>query len=179
MVDTIIFILVESALETIPQTLLSDPTVVKQARKRGVKPSSMLLDVSIHHQIMHTVLDQKRRGRPDIIHTTLLSVLGSPLCKENLAQVYIHARDNYVIEVDPSTRLPRIYNRFTGLMSQLFEAGQVPPSSDRPLLRIRKETISDLLKRLNPIRYSSSQEWENLVPWKKRCETCPNKASQQ
>jgi rRNA small subunit pseudouridine methyltransferase Nep1 len=108
----------------------------------------MLLDVSIHHNLMHSLPDHRKRGRPDIIHTTLLTVLGSPLCKENLMQIYVHTRENYVIEVDPSTRLPKAYSRFTGLMSQLFEAGKVPPSSEKPFLKTSKETLSNLVKRL-------------------------------
>ena len=146
----ITFILAESSLEVIPTELRSNPIIIKQARRRGLKPTSMLLDVSIHHQLIHGLADHERRGRPDIIHITLLSVLGSPLCKEKLLQVYVHTRDNSVIEVDSSTRLPRVYNRFTGLMSQLFDVGKVPPSSEKPLLKIEKETLASLLKRIAP-----------------------------
>jgi rRNA small subunit pseudouridine methyltransferase Nep1 len=148
----ITLILVESALEVIPQSLRSNPIVVRQARRRETKLSSMLLDVSIHHNLMNGLPDHRRRGRPDIVHMTLLSVLGSPLCKENMMQVYVHTRDDYVIEVDPSTHLPRVYNRFTGLMSQLFETGRVPPLTDKPFLKINKETLGGLLKRLEPTK---------------------------
>jgi rRNA small subunit pseudouridine methyltransferase Nep1 len=65
-------------------------------------------------------------------------------------QVYVHTRDDYVIEVDSSTRLPRVYNRFLGLFSQLFEAGKVPPSSKEPLLKLGKEVLEALIKRLDP-----------------------------
>jgi len=148
----IILILVESALEVIPQNLRSNPIIIRQARRRGTKPSSMLLDVSIHHNLMNGLHDHRRRGRPDIVHMTLLSVLGSPLCKENLMQIYVHTRDDYVIEVDSSTRLPRVYNRFVGLISQLFETGKVPPLSEKPFLMIAKETLGNLVKRLEPTR---------------------------
>jgi rRNA small subunit pseudouridine methyltransferase Nep1 len=143
-------VLAESALEVIPPVLRSNQTIIKQARARGLKPSNFLLDVSIHHQLMESLPDHLRRGRPDIIHITLLSVLGSPLCKEELMQVYVHTRDDLVIEVSPLTRLPRVYNRFTGLISQLIDTGKVPPKSDNPLLRINKESITDLIGRLDP-----------------------------
>lgn len=146
----ITLVLAESALEVIPPVLRSNQTIIRQARSRGIKPSNFLLDVSIHHQLMQGLPDYVRRGRPDIVHITLLSVLGSPLCKEGLMRVYVHTRDDYVIEIDPLTRLPRVYNRFTGLISQLINAGKVPPTSDNPLLQIRKETIIDLVKRVNP-----------------------------
>jgi rRNA small subunit pseudouridine methyltransferase Nep1 len=143
-------VLVESALEVIPPVLRSNQTIIRQARSRGIKPSNFLLDVSIHHQLMESLPDHLRRGRPDIIHVTLLSVLGSPLCKEELMQVYVHTRDDHVIEINPLTRLPRVYNRFTGLISQLIDTGKVPPASDNPLLRIKKESITELIKRVNP-----------------------------
>jgi rRNA small subunit pseudouridine methyltransferase Nep1 len=143
-------VLAESALEAIPPALRTNQTIIRQARARGIRPSNFLLDVSIHHQLMQDLPDHVRRGRPDIIHITLLSVLGSPLCKEELMRVYVHTRDNHVIEVNPLTRLPRVYNRFTGLISQLIDAGKVPPTSDTPLLRINKETITALIKRVNP-----------------------------
>lgn len=147
-----ILILVESALEVVPKNLRSNPIIIRQAKRRGVKPSSMLLDVSIHHNLMHSLPDHRKRGRPDIVHTTLLTVLGSPLCKENLMKVYVHTIEDYIIEVDPSTRLPKVYNRFTGLMSQLFDAGKVPPSSEKPFLKVSKETLSNLVKQLEPTK---------------------------
>jgi rRNA small subunit pseudouridine methyltransferase Nep1 len=148
----ITLILVESALEVIPPSLRSNPIIIRQSKRRETKLSNMLLDVSIHHNLMNGLPDHRRRGRPDIIHMTLLSVLGSPLCRENMMQVYVHTRDDYVIEVDPSTHLPRVYNRFTGLMSQLFEAGRVPPNSEKPFLSITKQTLASLLKRLEPTK---------------------------
>jgi rRNA small subunit pseudouridine methyltransferase Nep1 len=146
----ITLILTESALEAIPSVLRSNQTIIRQARARGIKPNNLLLDVSIHHHLMQGLPDHVRRGRPDIIHITLLSVLGSPLCKEGLMKVYVHTRDDYVIEVDSSTRLPRVYSRFTGLISQLIDAGKVPPASDKPLMQINKETMINLVKRVNP-----------------------------
>jgi rRNA small subunit pseudouridine methyltransferase Nep1 len=67
-------------------------------------------------------------------------------------KVYVHTIEDYIIEVDPSTRLPKVYNRFTGLMSQLFDAGKVPPSSEKPFLKVSKETLSNLVKQLEPTK---------------------------
>ena len=147
-------VLAEASLEVVPQSLRSNPTIVRQARKRGLRPGNMLLDVSIHHELMGSLPDHARRGRPDIIQITLLSVLGSPLCKEKLMQVYLHTRDDYVIEIDSSTRLPRVYNRFVGLFSQLFEAGKVPPSSKEPLMKLEKKALGALIRQLDPTSVS-------------------------
>lgn len=88
--------------------------------------------------------DNLKRGRPDITHFALLEALGSPLNKEGLLQVYIHTREDYVITVDPSTRLPRNYNRFIGLMEQLFQLGKVP-SEGETLLKLEQKTLQQLL----------------------------------
>jgi rRNA small subunit pseudouridine methyltransferase Nep1 len=54
-----------------------------------------------------------------------------------------------VIKINPKTRLPKNYNRFKGLMEQLYELGKVPPEGP-PLLTIEKMTLKNLIKNLNP-----------------------------
>lgn len=46
----------------------------------------------------------------------LLALLDSPLNKAGLLQVYIHTEKNVLIEVNPRTRIPRTFKRFSGLM---------------------------------------------------------------
>lgn len=141
-------ILAEAALETVPREIWGHPAVYKHARRRGKPPSSILLDRSIHHHAMKRLPNAEKRGRPDIVHVALLEALSSPLNKEGLLEVYIHTLNDYVIFVDPSTRIPRNYNRFTGLMEQLFQEGQVPPQG-RPLLWIKPMTLKRLLEEIN------------------------------
>jgi rRNA small subunit pseudouridine methyltransferase Nep1 len=85
-----------------------------------------------------------KRGRPDIAHFALLEALGSPLNKEGLLQVYVHTCKDYVITVNPAARLPRNYNRFIGLMEQLFSQGKVP-STGETLLKLEHKTLPTLL----------------------------------
>lgn len=60
--------------------------------------------------------------RPDILHHALLTILDSPLCKMGHVQdVYVHTVSNVLVRVDPTTKLPRTYHRFAGLMAQLLE----------------------------------------------------------
>ena len=66
----------------------------------------------------------EKRGRPDIVHFTLLEALGSPLNLEGLLKIYVHTYSGYVIDVRPEVRLPRDCNRFSGLMEQLFQEGK-------------------------------------------------------
>jgi rRNA small subunit pseudouridine methyltransferase Nep1 len=87
----------------------------------------------------------EKRGRPDIAHFALLEALGSPLNKERLLQVYVHTNNDHVITVNPEARLPRNYDRFVGLMEQLFELGRVP-SKGQTLLKLESKTLSQLLE---------------------------------
>jgi len=142
-------ILAESALETIPKSLWKHSSIIRYTEKRGKHPEFILLDRSYHHAAMKTLKDSEKRGRPDIIHFALLEALGSPLNKERLLQVYVHTFSDYVITVASETRLPRNYNRFVGLMEQLFEFKKIPPTT-QPLLTVKKQSIPQLLKTIKP-----------------------------
>lgn len=109
----------EASLELVPTNLLSHPSVKKYA-ERFNKGTSILLDDSYHHSAMRNLKHWEKRGRPDIVHLSLLEALGSPLCKEGKLKLYVHTWDDNLLIIDPSTRLPRNYNRFKGLMEQLL-----------------------------------------------------------
>ncbi|NPA97018.1 MAG: 16S rRNA methyltransferase [Crenarchaeota archaeon] len=145
-------ILVESALELVPREIWHHELVKKHARKRGKKPWETILDKSIHYRAMLRLPQHHKRGRPDIVHACLLQALGSPLNKVGLLRIYVHTIDNRVIFVDPSTRIPRHYYRFVGLMEQLLVEGRVPPNSDKPLMRCERMLLEDLLKELGVSR---------------------------
>jgi rRNA small subunit pseudouridine methyltransferase Nep1 len=140
----LILVLAEVALETVPKDLWNHPTVRHHSKRQRKPPEKLLLDRSLHHSAMRRLDDNEKRGRPDIIHFALLEALGSPLNKEGLLKVYIHTNKDYVITVDPSTRLPRNYNRFIGLMEQLFQLGKVP-SEGEALLTLEHKTLQQLL----------------------------------
>jgi len=93
---------------------------------------------------MKKLKESQKRGRPDIVHFALLEALGSPLNQEGFLQVYVHTINDYVITVNSETRLPRNYNRFLGLMEQLFELGRIPPAG-KALLQLERKTLSQLL----------------------------------
>jgi len=144
------FILVEAALELVPRAIIHHPSVRRDAKRRGKRPSEVLLDRSLHHAAMKALPKAYKRGRPDIIHFCLLEALDSPLNREGGLRVWVHTIGGYAIEVDPKTRLPRDYNRFKGLMEQLFQRGAVPPGSSQPLLKIRRMELRELLEEIEP-----------------------------
>ncbi len=141
-------LLVESALELVPKEIWGHPAVVKNARRRGKKPGEVLLDISLHYHAMRNLKDREKRGRPDIVHVSLLNALESPLNKEGLLETYVHTYDGHLVYIDPMVRLPRNYNRFVGLMEQLFAKGRVPPNSEKPLLYIKTMPLKEAVKRI-------------------------------
>jgi len=144
-------VLAESALETIPEKLWKHSAIQKYAKPRRKHPRFVLLDRSYHHRAMKSLEQNTKRGRPDIVHFALLEALGSPLNKEGLLQVYVHTFNDYVITVNPETRLPRNYDRFVNLIEQLFEYGRVPPQpTENALLLLKQKTLPQLIREIKP-----------------------------
>lgn len=138
-------ILAESALERIPKELRSHPAVRRHSKRRGKPPELVLLDRSYHHSAMKRLGEGEKRGRPDIVHFALLEALGSPLNKEKLLRIYVHTQNDYVVTVNSEARLPRNYDRFVGLLEQLFELGRVP-SMEQTLLKLEHKTLPQVLE---------------------------------
>jgi len=145
----LIVVFVEAALERVPKGLWRHPSVVGTARRRGKKPGESLLDRTYHHAAMKGLPEAWRRGRPDITHICLLEALGSPLNLEGLLKTYVHTFQGYVVDVNPKVRLPRNYDRFVGLIEQLFKLGRVPPEGEA-LLRLERKGLRELIEEVSP-----------------------------
>lgn len=146
--EQLTIVLAEAGLELVPKDIQSHPSIVTNARRRGKKPSEILLDISIHFKAMKNLEKWYKRGRPDIVHLSLLNALSSPLNIVGLLRVYIHTINNILVHIDPVTRIPRNYNRFLGLFEQLLIMGKVPPNSDKPLLWIEQKTLKEFVKEM-------------------------------
>ncbi|MHA2311843.1 MAG: 16S rRNA methyltransferase [Candidatus Thorarchaeota archaeon] len=140
-------ILLESAIELVPTNLTSTKLIQKHASRRGKKPNQLLLDQTHHGQVMAKLEDAERRGRPDIVFLCLMTLLETPLCKQGLLTIHLHLQDGRIIEVNPTVRLPRNYDRFVGLFEQLLLKGQVPPDGEF-LLKVTNEVLPELIARL-------------------------------
>ena len=141
-------IFLESALELVPPEISRHPAVISDARRRKKSPSKIILDDSKHHTAMRKLYRAEKRGRPDILHTCLLVALDSPL--KDLS-VHIHTFDGKIIRVSRDVRLPRNYNRFVGLMEDLFEKKRIISGSEpgkKTLLEITDMSLHDLLSSL-------------------------------
>jgi rRNA small subunit pseudouridine methyltransferase Nep1 len=143
-------VLAEAEIELIPHELLRHPAVIGHARQRGKEPACILLDSNYHHAAMTTLPDGRRRGRPDMAHLFLLTALESVANKQGLVKVIIHTRNDEMITVHPETRIMRNYERFLGLMEQLFET-HVVPNAQHPLLELEQHmTLQQIIQGKNP-----------------------------
>jgi len=135
------FVIAEAALELIPEALWREPPVRSDAERRAQEPGSILLDRSVHHSAMLRLSDGYRRGRPDLVHLTLLTVTSTPLHQEGKARVYIQTLDGSVLEFGEGARPPKSYARFRNLMEKLLVE-----RPERGLVSVRDATLPQLLK---------------------------------
>jgi len=138
-------VVAEAALELVPTELQRTTVVRNDSLRRGVNPSRMLLDRSFHHVAMLKLKDDFKRGRPDIVHATLLSLTSTPLYLDGFVTVYVHTHGDIVLEIKEGTRLPKSYLRFRGLMEKVLSEG-----GGEGLITMRKATIRELLKDIQP-----------------------------
>lgn len=142
-------VLAESSIELVPNEITGHPSVQKSAKRKRKEAAKLVLDRSYHHSaILKLGRTGQGRGRPDIVHFSLLTALGSPLNMENELRCFVHTRDDYVIDVNPRTRLPRNTDRFASLLEQLYESGTVS-NNGAPLLSIKKRSLKHLLNEIS------------------------------
>lgn len=151
-------LLVDSELETIPSEMLNDPGIRKYASTRKKKVQQLLLDSNYVHSSIDRFYPgmSSRRGRPDIVHTFLNVVNDSILNRKGLLRIFIHTRNNSVISVNPETRIPKSYNRFVGLMEDLFIKGEIK-ADGKVLLGLENLTAQEMIQ-----KYSSGRK---VVMW--------------
>ncbi len=140
-------LLLESGVELVPRELWGHPQVRRTADRYGIPPSRLLLEKSLHYHAMEGLSRKWKRGRPDIVHVTLLNLLESPLNRRGLLEVYMHVVDGRVYAFRPDVRLPKSYERFRGLMAQLLLEDRVPPGSRDPLIFKAGDRLSDFVSR--------------------------------
>jgi len=143
-------VLTESALETIPKEICREKAITRRAKKTGKHPLEMLLDRSYHHRAMLRLEAAERRGRPDIVHFSLLAALGTPLNRAGNLRTYVHTIEDKTIYVNPEVRLPRNCQRFSGLIEQLYKKGKVPKVGPSLLRLNQRRPLKALLEEIAP-----------------------------
>ena len=142
-------VIAESALELVPMELQRHNSVTASARRFNKKPSEILLDISWHFAAMKGIKNEIKRGRPDLIHFSLLEACSIPLYFENRLNVFVHTIDDKVISIGQNVRLPKSYHRFIGLVEKLYDTKEIKENSNT-LLTLEDMSFGQLIRKINP-----------------------------
>ena len=142
-------VIAESALELVPSEMQRHNSVTASARRFNKKPSEILLDVSWHFAAMKGIKNEIKRGRPDLVHFSLLEACSIPLYFEDKLNVFVHTIDDKVISVGKNVRLPKSYHRFTGLVEKLYATKEIKEENST-LLTLRDMSLGDLIRKIDP-----------------------------
>ena len=139
----------ESALELVPFELEDHPSVVSHARKLGKYSSEILLDNSWHFAAMKGIKNEIKRGRPDLVHFSILEATTIPLYVQNKLNLFVHTIDDKVIHFGKNVHLPKSYHRFEGVIEKLYQEKKIIAKNEL-LLEIKEQTFLELIHEINP-----------------------------
>jgi rRNA small subunit pseudouridine methyltransferase Nep1 len=152
--EKIDIIFLESSLETIPKEI--------KGSSKKTKTYNEILDINIHYKNMLKLRDFSKRGRPDIIHYSLLNILEKPFVTNGYVNVYMHVYDDRVYKFNNNIRIPKNYDRFKGLMAQLLKYNKVPPESEDPLIFLVSKNLNEFVKNRKILLLSENGEDFNV-----------------
>jgi rRNA small subunit pseudouridine methyltransferase Nep1 len=113
---------------------------------KSKKGEFQLLNCDDHIGLMKKFRKDPSDFRPDIIHQELMAVLDSPLNKCNRVRLLVHTEKNVLFEVNPKTRIPRTFKRFSGLMVQFLHKLKIRSADGQDmLLKVIRNPISQHL----------------------------------
>jgi len=142
-------IISESALELIPFELQDHPSVISHAKKLGKHSSEILLDNSWHFAAMKGIKNEIKRGRPDLVHFSILEATTIPLYLQNKLNLFVHTIDDKVIHFGKNVHLPKSYHRFEGVIEKLYQEKKII-SNNELLLELKDQTFLELISEINP-----------------------------
>ena len=143
-------IIADAELQLVPEKMWKDRAIRSIAEKNHKKPGEMLLDSNYMHTSIEKYYpgESNRRGRPDIVYLFLEMATESILNKNRGLDIFIHTRDNFIIHINGETNLPRSYNRFQGLIEDLFRKKSIEYNG-MELLSMKEEKLIPFLKTLD------------------------------
>ncbi len=145
----ITLIIAESSLEIIPEEVRNEKIIKMFCKRKAKPPEQTLLDQSYHHKAILKLNQPEKRGRPDIVHFSLLEATSIPLYFRDQLDVYLHTIDDKVIWIGKDVRLPKVYERFIGLIEQLYVKKSISYQG-KELLRLSKSSLEGLLNEVKP-----------------------------
>ena len=135
----------------------------------NLKKNPQIINCDDHYKIIKSMKKKLDEFRPDIIHQCLLNLFDSPLNKVGLLQVYIHTNKNILIEINPKTRIPRTFKRFSGLFSQLLLKNEIGEKNEI-FLKILNEKIENTVRDIPKILLSEKGRLVDIEIYAKNLE---------
>ena len=98
---------------------------------------------------MKGIKNEIKRGRPDLVHFSILEATTIPLYLQNKLNLFVHTIDDKVIHFGKNIHLPKSYHRFEGVIEKLYQEKKIMAKNEL-LLEIKEQTFSELIDEINP-----------------------------
>ena len=115
-----VLIIEEASLEILPAKFATSKEAIRVTERFGVPPRMQILDRNFHPNIVSSLSDHEKRGRPDAVHFAVLDATSTPLFEDGLLELFVRTRQGVAIHIKTGTRPPRTLQRFCGVMATLL-----------------------------------------------------------
>ncbi len=150
--------LVDAEIEWLPPDVVTGPAPRICCLPGADRQRIRILESYLHRDLMASMPDHHRRGRPDIAHAFLTLVQGSDGWANGKLDVLVHTRDDVVMRFARRARVEKDYIKFLGTLTELFERGaigegdeRITIESGRSLTRLLEVEKLDFIVALSPI----------------------------
>jgi rRNA small subunit pseudouridine methyltransferase Nep1 len=124
---------------------------------------------------MKGIENEMKRGRPDLVHFSILEATTIPLYLQNKMKLYVHTLDDKVISFGKNVHIPKSYHRFEGVIEKLYQEKEITTKDD-VLLEIEEKTFSELLDEINPSKILGFSTAGNNSTYEKIAKDIPDDA---
>jgi rRNA small subunit pseudouridine methyltransferase Nep1 len=116
--------IIDTELEVLPKEL-AHGAKLRASSDALFGKRDVILDHVLHADIVRSMSDGNRRGRPDILHHALSLAISSIPYRLGYIDVVVHTRNNEAISFEPKAQVPQNYFEFLRLLGDLYSNGQV------------------------------------------------------
>jgi rRNA small subunit pseudouridine methyltransferase Nep1 len=137
--------LVDAEIEWLPFEAMVGPAVRTCCSSGADMHGMRVLESNLHQDLLATMSDRSRRGRPDIAHAFLVMTSVSAPRIEGRLDMLVHTRDNVAIRFARKAIVDRDYTKFLWTIARLFEGGEIGMGEWRIWMET-KQTLPKLLE---------------------------------
>ena len=110
------------------------------------KKNPELINSDDHIQLIKKMGKNLEDYRPDVLYQCLLFLFNSPLNLSGKLQVFIHTKENILIELNPKLKIPKTNKRFNALITQCLNNMRIrAKNSSEILMKVIKNPVTNYL----------------------------------